>query len=188
MTALAVITEAHLAPDGRVPDAPATLARIASAYMGREVTPDVYALARMVASETDAHHPETAALRVHVALNDLADLNHRKHLNWRPVDLITYSTMPYHRDWFGEQYLGRRYGSSKNPTTEDVFTVERAISDRAEGIDPTGGAVKFIDKLSMGKQKGSGSYEAKAAQWAEEGLHPATVDGMPDHFVVFRRA
>lgn len=181
------ITEAHLAPDGRVHDNPHTLSRLASAYMGRHVSPGVYALARMVASETDPEHPETAPLRVHVALNDLDDLNKRKHLGWTALGLITYSTQPAHRDFFGEQHIGRRYGSSKNPTTQDVFCVEQVLSDRGEGIDPTQGALKFVDKLSMGKQHGSGKFDALALSWAAEGLRPGTVEGMPDHFIVFRR-
>jgi hypothetical protein len=187
VTAAATITEAYVAPDGRVHDAPESLARLASAYMGRPVSLDVYALARMVASETDADHPETAPLRVHIALNDLVDLNARKHLGWTPADLITYSTQPMHRGFFGEQHIGRRYASTKNPTAEDVFTVEQVLSDRAEGIDPTQGALKFVDKLSMGRQKGSGAFDALASSWAAEGLHPGTIAGMPEHFIVFRR-
>jgi hypothetical protein len=181
------ITETHMAPDGRVHDAPASLARLASAYMGRPVPLDVYALARMGHSETDPDHAETLPLRIHVALNDLADLNARKHLGWTPADLITYSTQPMHRGFFGEQHIGRRYASTKDPTAADVFAVEQVLSDRAEGIDPTHGALKFVDKLSMGKQHGSGKFDALVTSWAAEGLHPGTVEGMPDHFIVFRR-
>ena len=176
-----------MAPDGRVHDAPASLARLASAYMGRPVPLDVYALARMGHSETDPDHAETLPLRIHVALNDLADLNARKHLGWTPADLITYSTQPMHRGFFGEQHIGRRYASTKDPTAADVFAVELVLSDRAEGIDPTHGALKFVDKLSMGKQHGSGKFDALVTSWAAEGLHPGTVEGMPDHFIVFRR-
>jgi hypothetical protein len=181
------ITETHVAPDGRVHDAPETLARIASAFMGRPVSLDVYALARMGRSETDASHAETFPLRIHVCLNDLADLNSRKHLVWTPADLVTYSTQPTHRGFFGEQHIDRRYASTKDPLAADVAAVEMVLSDRAEGIDPTHGALKFVDKLSMGKQTGSGSFDALAASWAAEGLRPGTVEGMPDHFVVFRR-
>lgn len=187
MIASPTITEAHVAPDGRVHDAPSSLARLASAFMGRPVSLDVYALARMGRSETDAEHAETFALRIHVALNDLLDLNTRKHMVWTPADLITYSTQPMHRGYFGEQHIGRRYASTKNPTAADIIAVELVMHDRAEGIDPTHGALKFVDRLSMGKQRGSGSFDALAASWAAEGLRPGTVEGMPDHFVVFRR-
>ena len=48
----------------------------------------------------------------------------------------------------------------------------------------TGGAIKFVDKRSMGKQAGSGSFDALVALWAPEGLRPHEIQ---DGLVVFRR-
>lgn len=178
----------HLDPRGIVIETPAMIADALSASLGRKVSRDISALARMIASETDARHPETAIVRAHIALNDLADLN-RRHPSWQWTieELITYSSMPQHRGHFGEQRWGRRYASTKDATLADVATAEHAIAQHAAGEDPTGGALKFVDRRSMGVQGGSGRYEDLVESWGSEGLRPHTLDGFPDDLVVFRR-
>jgi hypothetical protein len=161
---------------------PADLLAQASAVLGRPISADVHALMRMARSEGIA----AAELRVHVALNDLADLNDRRGFGWSAFDLITYSTDPNARGKFGTQ-LHRRYASTRDAYAGDAARVELAVAEHAAGNDPTGGALKFVDKSSFGVQVGTSSYDALAASWAAEGLRPFTVPGESDDFVVFRR-
>lgn len=143
---------------------------------------DVYALARMSRSEADARDGDLSrTARMHVALNDARDLQ------WSPSRLMLYSKNADANGYFGEQRL-RRYATTRDPYAGDVQLAWRAIDEDAQGLDPTGGAVKFVDRDSMGVQKGSGSFDALVERWAKEGLQPFNVDGLTDNFVVFRRA
>ncbi|HZE50654.1 MAG TPA: hypothetical protein VE074_13885 [Jatrophihabitantaceae bacterium] len=173
------LTTTTLDAAGVVQVDPQLLVAQASAVMGRPVSADVLALSRMARSEGIA----AGVLRVRVALNDLADLNDRKDYGWSAFDLITYSTDAAARGKFGTQ-LHRRYASSKDSYQGDVVLVETEMSN---GVDNTGGAVKFVDKSSFGVQAGTGSYDALVASWADEGLQPFPVPGYSDDFVVFRR-
>jgi hypothetical protein len=170
-------------PDNLIPSNPSDLVDQASAVLGTQLDADTYALARMARSEGIA----AGDVRIHVALNDLADLNSRKSLGWSPQDLITYSTNSAARGFFGSQ-SGRRYASSQDPYAGDVTLVQQTVAQHNAGIDPTGGAIKFVDKSSFGVQAGTGSYAATVASWAQEGLQPFNVPGYDDDFVVFRRA
>jgi hypothetical protein len=178
----------HLDARGIIVEPPAVIAAALAAELGRPVSRDVSALARMLASETEARHPETAPVRAHIALNDLADLN-RRHSDWHWTieDLITYSSMPVHRGHFGEQRWGRRYASDRDGAAAYVLIAEQAIAEHARGEDPTGGALKFIDKRSMLVQHGTRSFESVASAWATEGLHPFQLAGYPEDLFVFRR-
>lgn len=180
----------HLDARGIVVESPAAIADALSHDLGRPVSRDVSALARMLASEVDERHPETAIVRAHVCLNDLADL-HRRHPSWGWTSsvegLITYSSLPEHKRHFGAQENGRRYASTKNANAAHVVIAEHALDEHARGVDPTGGALKFIDKRSMGVQHGSRSFESVAGAWATEGLHPHQLPGYPADLYVFRR-
>lgn len=165
------------------PAAPDDLVAQASAVLGTQIDADTYALARMARSEGIA----AGALRIHVALNDLADLNTRKGYGWSAADLITYSTDANARGYFGSQ-THRRYSSSQDPYAGDVRLALETIAQHNAGVDPTGGAVKFVDKSSFGVQADTGTYDAIVATWAREGLSPFNVTGYSDDFVVFRRA
>lgn len=177
------LTYTTLDPNGMIPDDPDDLVTAASAVLGRQIDADTYALARMARSEGIA----AGDLRIHVALNDLADLNTRNGYGWDAQDLITYSTDAAARGHFGQQ-LHRRYASTQDPYAGDVVLAEQTQAQHQAGIDPTGGAVKFVDKSSFGVQAGTGSYDALVATWAPEGLQPFNVPGYSDDFVVFRRA
>jgi hypothetical protein len=161
---------------------PDDLVAQASAVMGRPISADAYALARMARSEGI----DAGELRIHVALNDLADLNDRRGFGWSAADLITYSTDSAARGHFGQQ-LHRRYASPQDPYQGDIILAEKVLADHAAGVDPTQGAIKFVDKSSFGVQAGTGSYDATVTAWAAEGLAPFNLPGESDDFVVFRR-
>ena len=177
------LTTTSLDANGMIPDDVDDLVAQASAVLGAAADPDLYALARMARSEGIS----AGALRIHVALNDLADLNTRKGYGWSAVDLITYSTDAAARGHFGQQ-LHRRYASTQDPYAGDYALAAQTVADHNAGVDATGGAIKFVDKSSFGVQAGTGSYDAIVATWAQEGLQPFNVPGYSDDFVVFRRA
>jgi len=180
------LTTTSLDDNGMIPDDVDDLVAQASAVLGITADPDLYALARMARSEGI----DAGALRIHVALNDLADLNSRKGYGWSAVDLITYSTDANARGHFGQQ-LHRRYASTQDPYSGDYYLAAQTVSQHnaTSGFygDPTGGAIKFVDKSSFGVQAGTGSYDDLVATWAKEGLQPSNVPGYSDDFVVFRR-
>jgi hypothetical protein len=183
-----LLTDTQLDDTGVIPFDPADLVEIASGVMGREVTGDTYALARMRRSEMAIGESDDAsALRIHVALNDLEDLNTRRLFGWSAEDLITYSTNADHKGLFGVQNDGRRYASTKDPHVGDALLAEQVQQQHAAGLDPTGGALKFVDRGSMGAQVGSSSYDKLVVRWAAENLQPYTLPGYSDDFVVFRR-
>lgn len=182
------LNDTQLDDTGVIPFDPDDLVEVASSVMGRPISRDAYALARMRRSEMAfGESDDASALRIHVALNDLDDLNRRKLFGWSAADLITYSTNPEHRGLFGEQNDGRRYASTKDPHAGDVLLAEQVQAQHEAGIDPTMGALKFVDRGSMGAQVGSGSYDQLVIRWAAEKLQPFTVPGYSDDFIVFRR-
>lgn len=177
------ITSSSPGPDGQIAQSPDELLAQASATMGRPVSMDAYALARMAASEGSAE----AAPRMHVALND-GD----KH-GWDALTTVTYSTAGGRTGSFGPQFVSsprvvRRYATSRDPSRALLELAERVIVEHAQGVDPTDGAVKFADASSFGVQEGTGSFEDTVTRWAGEGLSPANVPGYSSDFYVFRRA
>lgn len=168
------LTNTSLDDDGTIPDDPAELAAQASAVMGREVSLDVYALARMIRSEGALE----GLPRAHVAINDALNLG-----GWSLARLITYSTVSARDGLFGKQ-KSRRYSSAHDPYVGDVLTAEQAIAEAAAGVDPTGGADHFVDK---GGFLHPGQYDDVVTRWGAQGLEPYTVDGYPSSFVVFRK-
>jgi hypothetical protein len=176
------LTYGTLGDDGIVAEDPAELVAAASLVMGREISTDAYALARMARSEGI----DAGALRIHVALNDLADLNDRRGFGWSASDLITYSTDSDARGHFGIQ-LHRRYASTQDPYQGDVVLAEGTMAEHARGADQTLGAIKFVDKSSFGVQAGTGSYADLVTRWAKDGLAPFSIPGESSDFVVFRR-
>jgi hypothetical protein len=182
------VTYAGVGDDGVVPISPSSLRTSASLELGREVSQDVYDLARMIRSEGATE----GRIRAHVALNDAADLG------WSVHVLLTYSTNPRAKGWFGEQFTPaarapdgvrsvRRYSTAHDPYVGDIQLAEQVLFERQGGADPTAGAVKFVDKSGLSAQEGASSYEAIVASWAKEGLQPFTVPGYSDDLVVFRR-
>jgi hypothetical protein len=141
----------------------------------------VYALARMSRSEAGPRDgDDSRRVRMHVALNDVAELG------WELPRLFLFSKYDGADGHFGEQ-RGRRYSTARDPYAGDILLAWQAIDDHAAGTDPTGGAVKFVDADSMGKQKGSTTWPALVERWGKEGLTPYNVQGLGENFYVFRR-
>jgi len=164
------LTHTSADADGVIQDDPAALVAAASAVMGRPISAQAYALARMGRSEG----VDGMEHRMHVALNDLAELRARYPGTYPDLEqLMIHSKNPISDGRFSKQ--------------GDYELALRVITDHGSGIDPTGGAVKFVDKDSFGVQEGTSSYASLIARWAGEGLEPSNVEGASDNFVVFRR-
>lgn len=190
---------------GIVTVTPAELLKQASWTMGRPVAQEVYALARMIRSEG----AEEGELRAHAVCNDLKTFKWANSL----FGIITYSTNPQRRGYYGMQYsppvrgpspgLGangkpipgpilqaankRRVSSSKDPYQGDILVAEKVLLDRRAGIDKAMGATKFIDKSSMGKQVGSRPFAVVDAEWRSEGYSPFTLPEFGTDLVLYRR-
>jgi len=183
------LTYTDVGVDGQIADEPEQLRAQAAIALGRDAGDlllDVYSAARMVRSEGAAR----ANIRTHVLLNDAAEKG------WSVHQTVTASNPSLASGRYGQQYTPvgpggyktvKRYSTARDPYRADVYAVEEAMVEHRNGLDPTGGAVKFLDISSMGGvQQGTGSYAAKVADWAKEGLRPFTLPGDSD-LVVFRR-
>lgn len=158
---------------GRVTDTPEKLLAEAQALLGRAISMDAYALARMVRSEGgNGPVPEKQA-RVWVALND------RDAHRWSTLYTIAGPT-----GLFGPQ-RGWRYASGSDPYENDLYLAEAVLAGQL--ADNTGGATKFVDIDSFGVQEGTGSYEDLVERWGKDGLAPFEVEGARAPFRVFRR-
>lgn len=176
---------------GIVLESPTVLRVAASQRMGVDLDDNTYALARMIRSEGAAQ----GLLRAHVALNDLQSFPYASDL----FGLLTFSNDAQRRGVYGSQWSpavppnypkanARRYSTSKDPYEGDVNMAISAIGERNAGIDRANGAVKFIDKSSMGVQLGSKSFEAIDAAWQGEGLQPFTLADYGTDLVLYKRA
>lgn len=182
------LTASVLGPDGVVVNDPQSLAAQAAINYGNAIPIEVYSLARMIRSEGAME----GEVRGHVALNDLADLG------WSSLHyLLTYSTAAWARGKYGKQHSvrpsdgakqTRRYATSKDPYQGDVKLALKVLSDRSRGFDPTGGAVKFLDREAMASQEGSRGFDAVNARWTADGLVPYTLPQYGDDLVLYRRA
>ena len=163
---------------------PAELAAEMSAVVGYEVPVDIASLARMARSEGT----NGKEVRMHVAFNDLADLQRTKpSLGLRSItDLVTYSKYANERGWFGDQ-VGRRYATSRDPYENDLRLAFKVWNDRQLGIDKADGAIKFADKSSFGVQKKTRSYDEVESEWIAEGLEPFNTPSATTDLVLFRR-
>lgn len=166
---------------GQVPTPPAELLDQAQAVLGREVSMDAYAIARMIRAEGGGGPVPEKRARAWVAVNDA---------NAHDWSLLYTIAGP---DYLFGRQRGWRYASGR--TNKDGSTVDPYENDLAvaEGVlagelaDNTGGAVKFVDTDAFGVQAGTGTYEETVASWAQEGLQPFTVAGARSTFRVFRR-
>ncbi len=171
--------------DGVIPDDPATLADQAVTAYGSDFSLpgwsalEIYALARMSRSEAGgkAGARERKA-RMHIAINDFLSESWAHSLD----ELFTYSTNAAKRGKFGKQET-RRYSTAQDPYAGDIKLALDTLNERRAGIDPTGGASKFVDVSGFAP----GRYEEIVAQWGAEGYKPATIDGLSSDFVVFRK-
>lgn len=180
--------------DGLIIETPEELVTEAEATFGRPLAHgpysslDVYALARMARSEAGARDNDISRkVRMHVTINQYEAAAWARRL----ADLILYSKNDASRGFFGEQSDGpRRVATTRDPYAGDVLLAWEVMDERANGIDLSEGASNFVDVKSMGKQKGSGSYEALLERWGAKGLVPYQLDlpGLPSDFVLFRKA
>lgn len=190
------LTNTSLDSSGNIPDSPQSLADQAVDAYGSNFAEalniqtlasdalDVYALARMSRSEADASNGvDNRLVRLHVALNDYASVSWAGKLS----ELFTYSTHSGAKGLFGDQN-GRRYSTARDPYAGDIDLAIKAIVDHANGIDPSEGAVKFVDVNALGGvQPGTPSWEKLVAKWGQDGLTPVHLDGQPADFYVFVR-
>lgn len=195
---------------GIVITSPDALLNALETRLGYVVDQDVQALARMIRSEGAAE----GNARAHVALNDLArlqmaslfDLLTYSTASWSRGWFGKQASFKYRAKDGGETWNRadaavdseghftildkqvRRYSTAQDPYDGDIATARQAIAEHAAGIDPTGGAVKFLDKSGLRAQEGAGSYAGILAKWGEEGLVAFTLPELGDDFVLFRRA
>ena len=200
------LTVAPTAPNGVVPVPPSLLAEAASRVMGRPVSVNDYAIARMVRSEG----ANKGGVRAHVAYNKMREMN------FTPVEYVTFATKPWSRGFFGKQYSAkyhkqgggetwdvkqarkehpqviegqvRQVASNIDPYEGDVKLAEQVAAERAMGIDKANGATRFLDKSAMGKQEGTGTAEAKIAEWKGQGFVAFTLPETGSDLVLFRKA
>jgi len=163
-------------------DDPAALAAAASAVLGREVTVNALALARMLRSEEGSAAPEVKAALAWVCLN-AAD---EKRVS--VVQRLTASKVAARDGKFGRQ-ISRWASTAGDPYENDLAIAEDTMEKFMvyPERDPTNGAVKFVDKRAFGVQEGTRTYAEVEAEWATEGLRPFSLPGAPASLVFFRR-
>jgi hypothetical protein len=178
------LTHTSADADGVIQDDPEALVAAASAVMGRPLSPQAYALARMGRSEG----VDGMEYRMHVALNDLGELRERYPGTYPDLEQLMIHSKDARSDGrFSAQGLGKRYATTRDPYEGDYQLALAVIADHGAGIDPTGGAVKFVDRDSFGVQEGTGSFDDLRERWAGDGLEASKLEGASDNFIVFRR-
>ncbi len=165
---------------GVVQESAAVLAAAAGEVLGRPVTLDAIALARMVRSEDGTAGQIAKCYKCHVAFNQA------EKLGWSVVKLITYHTAADRAGHFGEQITGR-FASGRDPYENDLSAAEYAIAQRAAGQDPTFGALNFVDVGGFGAQLGSGSFQDTVEAWAKDGKVPGRLPDSPSGLIFFWR-
>lgn len=147
------------------------------------VSPDVYALARIAASEDP--RKEAKIQKMYVAINDA------KRLGWlhngKP-DVYRLATYTIKKEGgkvgidkdrigiFGKQ-KGRRYATTNEPKPLDLQLAQAVWDKRIP--DMTKGAVKFIDPASLAKQEGVTKTFAQIDEtWRKGGLKPHSIPGI----------
>jgi hypothetical protein len=148
------LTRVPVDASGKIPIAPATLKAQAEKALGRPISADAFALAKMLASEGFRDTPLKRSARAWVAHNDLKAL--RKQFGWKDfTKLFSYSRKADQNGFFGLQEKGRRYATWADVNEGHIKDAENLIDSFALGSDPTGGATKFVDENALGKQPGT---------------------------------
>lgn len=172
---------------GVISEDPEVLREEAEAVLGYTADLDTLALAAMGRSEG----VDGMEARMHVALNDLADLQSTYGTGvYSSISaLMLHSKVAAANGHFSEQYLGKRYATDRMPYEGDYHLAEKVRNDHGNGIDPTAGAIKFVDKDSFASQPGATlTFEQNDANWRADGLVPDSVDGASSNFVIYRKA
>lgn len=176
------LSETRLVDDGYDPDGytieddPDKLTYDAAEIMGRPVTKDAYAAARMVRSEEPDANDETKRYLVHVAINDA------RRKGWTLFQILTFSTVAARSGYFGKQ-TSRRYSTRNDPYERDLLLAEEAIAGH-DAADPTAGAWHFYHK-QLSELVGVASYERVVANWGKEGAYPFRLPGAPSRLYFF---
>lgn len=161
---------------GFVTDDPYALLNEARAVMGYEIEQDVYALARSGRSE--GKNGMEARMHVFMTQAEQAGLS---------VFALTVKQTGSPKDgYFGTQ-RGRRWASSRDPYEGDVRLAEKVYTEHNNGIDPTGGASRFVDKSAFGKQEGTRTYADVLHDWRNEGYQDYEYADASSDFVLFRK-
>lgn len=161
---------------------PEALAAAASATVGREVTVNAFALARMLRSEEGSAGPNVKAALAWVCLNSAREKG------VTVLRRLTASKVAARDGKFGRQ-ISRWAATTSDPYENDLAIAEETMQNFMvyPERDPTNGAVKFVDKRAFGVQEGTRTYAEVEAEWATEGLRPFSLPGMPSSLVFFRR-
>lgn len=148
------VSNAQADATGKVPLLPKEVVAQVARNLGRPVTDDAVALAKMLASEGYRDTPLKRSARAWVAYNDLAEL--RRRFGWKDFTrLFTFSTQRNQLGYFGAQEKGRRYATNADIYEGHILDAETLIASFATGNDPTNGATKFVDENALGKQPGT---------------------------------
>jgi hypothetical protein len=99
---------------GVIREDPEDLRAQAEKYLGREVSEDAYALARMVRSEAGSADLVTKVRLANVAMNQA------RALGWSPYQVIVFHTTGARDGRYGSQITGR-FASGKDPYEIDQF-------------------------------------------------------------------
>lgn len=161
---------------GYIPEDPYALLNEARAIMGYDIEQDVYALARSGRSEGR----NGMEARMHVMMTQAEESGMTV---WART--VSEPGNPSN-GYFGEQ-RGRRWASTEDPYEGDIKLAEEVYVQHNNGIDPTGGAGRFADKSSFGKQAGTRTYATVLAEWADEGYYAYYFPDASHDFVLFRR-
>jgi len=124
---------------------PEALLSEAVSVVGRDISPDAYALARMVRSEAGASDLTTKVRLACVAMNQASALG------WSPYDVIVYHKTAARNGRYGAQISGR-FASTRDPYEIDLKAAEQALRG-----DVTNGAINFAHQSAFGKQLGTAS-------------------------------
>ena len=173
--------------NGIVEEVPSVLVDMATAVLGFNADMDTYSLARMGRSEG----VDGMEYRMHVLLNDLADLQrtYGTGVYSSITALLIHSKMTAADGHYSAQSEGKRYSTARDPYESDYALAQKVLADHGAGVDPTAGAIKFVDKSGPFYVDGQKTdYDGLVAAWAQQGLTPTNLPGATDNFVVFNRA
>jgi len=172
----AQLTRATVDADGVVLESAEELARQASEALGREVSIEAQALARVCRSEEGRAGQRAKTYLCHVMLNQAGGRD--------IVATIQAHNTTKRNGHFGAQISGA-VASGADPFESDLNAAEYALAERAQGIDPTNGATNFVDRRAFGVQAGTGSFEDLLARWGAAGKVPGRLPDAPDNLIFF---
>lgn len=171
--------------NGIVEEVPSVLVDMATGVLGFDVDIDTYSLARMGRSEG----VDGMEYRMHVVLNDIADLVSVGDTAYSTITkYMTHSKIAAANGHYSSQSEGKRVSTAHDPFEADYALAQKVIADHDAGNDPTGGAIKFVDKSGPFYIDGEKTdYDGIVAAWTKQGLTPTNLPNATSNFVVFQR-